>query len=55
MSHTEGGTEITPLNNLTFVLRALAGFVVHSNIGAVLVVDDTVGQDVPTTGIAINL
>ncbi len=47
VSHTEGGTETTPLNNINFVLRALAGFVVHPNIGAVLVVDDTVGDDSP--------
>eukprot|EP00026_Physarum_polycephalum_P001799 Phypoly_transcript_01802.p1 GENE.Phypoly_transcript_01802~~Phypoly_transcript_01802.p1 ORF type:complete len:875 (+),score=145.79 Phypoly_transcript_01802:33-2657(+) len=45
VSHTEGGTELTPLNNLTFVLRALSGFVVHPNIGAVLVIDDTVGDE----------
>ena len=46
VSHSEGGTQYTPLNNLTFVLRALSGWIVHSNIGAVLVVDDDV---VPTT------
>jgi altronate dehydratase len=47
VSHTEGGTELTPLNNLSFVLRALSGFVVHPNIGAVLVIDDTVGDELP--------
>ena len=38
VSHTEGGTESVP-HNLEFVLRALAGFVVHPNVGAVLAVD----------------
>ncbi len=51
VSHTEGGTELTPLNNLKFVLRALAGFAVHPNIGAVLVIDDTVGDEVPDSGL----
>ncbi|MCP5150353.1 MAG: UxaA family hydrolase [Chromatiales bacterium] len=36
--HTEGGGESRP-NNLELVLRALAGFVVHPNAGAVLAVD----------------
>lgn len=37
IAHTEGG-EGRP-NNLEFTLRALAGFVVHPNVGAVLAVD----------------
>jgi altronate dehydratase len=36
--HTEGGGNERP-NNLDFVLRALAGFMVHSNVGAVLALD----------------
>ena len=36
--HTEGGG-IEPPNNLDFVLRALAGFMVHPNVGAVLALD----------------
>jgi altronate dehydratase len=36
--HTEGGG-IEPPNNLEFVLRALAGFMVHPNVGAVLALD----------------
>jgi altronate dehydratase len=39
LAHTEGGTEGLP-NNLELVLRALAGFVVHPNVGAVLCVDE---------------
>ncbi|MEW6301917.1 MAG: UxaA family hydrolase [Verrucomicrobiota bacterium] len=38
IAHTEGGGETVP-NNLDFTLRTLAGFMVHSNIGAVLAVD----------------
>ncbi|MCC7358710.1 MAG: UxaA family hydrolase [Anaerolineales bacterium] len=43
VAHTEGaGAE--PLNNRDLLLRALAGFVVHPNVGAVLIVDDGGGQ-----------
>ena len=35
VTHTEGGGNRQP-NNLEFVLRSLAGFIVHPNIGAVL-------------------
>ena len=38
VAHTEGGTTEPP-NNLTLVLRTLAGFMVHANIAAVLCVD----------------
>lgn len=38
ISHTEGASELKP-NNLEFVLRTLAGFMVHPNIAAVLAVD----------------
>src|SRR5205814_1086969 len=38
LAHTEGGGEGRP-NNLEFILRTLAGFMVHPNIGAVLAVD----------------
>ena len=38
VSHTEGGDRRTP-NNLELLLRTLAGFVVHPNVGAVLIVD----------------
>ena len=38
VAHTEGGGQDTP-NNREFLLRSLAGFVVHSNTAAVLVVD----------------
>jgi altronate dehydratase len=38
VAHTEGGGEGTP-NNLELLLRTLAGFVVHPNVGAVLVAD----------------
>ncbi|MEM7253732.1 MAG: UxaA family hydrolase [Pseudomonadota bacterium] len=38
VTHTEGGGEKTP-NNLEFVLRTLAGFVVHPNVGGVLALD----------------
>ncbi|MCZ6557076.1 MAG: UxaA family hydrolase [SAR324 cluster bacterium] len=39
MAHTEGGGEEQP-NNLDFILRTLAGAIVHPNVGAVLAVDD---------------
>lgn len=38
VTHTEGGGSRIP-NNLEFVLRVLAGFIVHPNVGAVLAVD----------------
>ena len=38
VSHTEGGGRKTP-NNRELLLRTLAGFVVHPNVGAVLAVD----------------
>jgi altronate dehydratase len=38
IAHTEGGGPEHP-NNLQEVLRALAGFIVHPNVGAVLAVD----------------
>lgn len=38
VTHTEGGGSGVP-NNLEFVLRVLAGFIVHPNVGAVLAVD----------------
>ena len=38
VAHTEGGGNHTP-NNREMVLRALAGFMVHPNVGAVLAVD----------------
>ena len=38
VTHTEGGGKGGP-NNLEFVLRTLAGFIVHPNVGAVLVVN----------------
>lgn len=38
VTHTEGGATVKP-NNLDFVLRTLAGFMVHPNVGAVLTVD----------------
>ena len=48
VSHTEG--DDTGLNNRGLVLRTLAGFIVHPNTGAVLLVDDgkeaITGQDV---------
>lgn len=37
IAHTEGGHET--LNNRDLLLRTLAGFMVHSNVGAVLAVD----------------
>jgi altronate dehydratase len=38
VTHTEGGGRHEP-NNRDFLLRALAGFMVHPNVGAVLTVD----------------
>ena len=38
VAHTEGGGTTIP-NNLDFVLRTLAGFMVHPNVAAVLAVD----------------
>lgn len=43
LAHTEGAAATRP-NNLDLVLRTLAGFIVHPNIGAVLVVDHGVGS-----------
>ena len=42
VAHTEGGSQGRP-RNLEFVLRTLAGFLVHPNVGAVLAVDDAMG------------
>ena len=38
VAHTEGGEGKTP-NNLDMLLRTLAGFMVHPNVGAILAVD----------------
>lgn len=38
VAHTEGDGQ-DALNNRNFVLRTLAGFIIHPNVGAVLVVD----------------
>ncbi len=38
VTHTEGGGRTTP-NNLDLLLRTLAGFMVHPNVGAALAVD----------------
>ena len=38
VTHTEGGESTTP-NNLEMLLRTLAGFTIHPNIGAILAVD----------------
>ena len=38
VTHTEGGERGTP-NNIDMLLRTLAGFTVHPNIGAILLVD----------------
>ncbi|MYB93945.1 altronate dehydratase [Candidatus Poribacteria bacterium] len=38
VTHTEGGEDRTP-NNVDMLLRTLAGFTVHPNIGAMLLVD----------------
>ena len=43
ITHTEGGGGPRP-NNLDCVLRVLAGFMVHPNVGAVLAVDDGAGS-----------
>ncbi len=43
VTHTEGGGTGRP-NNLDHVLRVLAGFMVHPNVGAVLTVDDDTGS-----------
>ena len=43
VTHTEGGGITTP-NNLDFVLRTLAGFMVHPNVGAVMTVDYDTGS-----------
>ena len=43
ITHTEGGGGPRP-NNLDCVLRVLAGFTVHPNVGAVLAVDDGAGS-----------
>eukprot|EP01113_Clastostelium_recurvatum_P021051 TRINITY_DN2491_c0_g1_i4.p1 TRINITY_DN2491_c0_g1~~TRINITY_DN2491_c0_g1_i4.p1 ORF type:complete len:1005 (+),score=322.97 TRINITY_DN2491_c0_g1_i4:85-3099(+) len=40
ISHTEGGTTLTPINNIHFIMRALGGWIVHPNVGAVLIVVD---------------
>jgi hypothetical protein len=45
IAHTEGGGTEKP-NNLEFTLRALAGFMVHPNVAAVLAVD--VGSEAVT-------
>ena len=42
VTHTEGGGTGQP-NNLSHVLRVLAGFMVHPNVGAVLAADDGAG------------
>ena len=38
VTHTEGGEGVTP-NNIDMLLRTLAGFTVHPNIGAMLLID----------------
>ena len=43
VTHTEGGGAGRP-NNLDHVLRVLAGFMVHANVGAVLAADDGAGS-----------
>ncbi len=42
VAHTEGGTDERP-NNCELVLRTLAGFMTHSNVGAILAVDSGPG------------
>ncbi len=42
VTHTEGGGRVRP-NNLDFVLRTLAGFMVHPNVGAALALDHGTG------------
>ncbi len=39
VQHTEGGDREAPANNQEMLLRTLGGFMVHPNVGAVLVVD----------------
>jgi altronate dehydratase len=46
VAHTEGGTD-APMNNISLVLRTLAGFIVHGNVGAVLIVDRPTLNDDP--------
>ncbi|MFN8535936.1 MAG: UxaA family hydrolase [Thermomicrobiales bacterium] len=41
VAHTEGGADKP--NNIKLLHRTLAGFVIHPNMGAVLVVDDGIG------------
>jgi len=61
VTHTEGGGAHRP-NNLDFVLRTLAGFIVHDNVGAALVVDcgagsfdnDTLKQFMRSGGYALD-
>lgn len=43
VTHTEGGGRKRP-HNIDFILRALAGFVVHANTGAVVVLDHGKGS-----------
>ena len=43
VTHTEGGGTGRP-NNLDHVMRVLAGFMVHPNVGAVLAADDGAGS-----------
>ena len=43
VTHTEGGGAARP-NNIDHMLRVLAGFMVHPNVGAVLAVDDGTGS-----------
>ena len=43
VTHTEGGGGPRP-NNLDYVLRVLAGFMVHPNVAAVLAADDGAGS-----------
>ena len=47
IAHTEGGGTTLP-NNLDFLLRTLAGFMVHPNVAAVLAVD--VGNELVNNG-----
>lgn len=49
VAHTEGG-EGHPPNNLEFLLAALAGFLVHPNVGAVMLVDEPDEPDGVVTG-----
>lgn len=42
VAHTEGGGADKP-NNIDLLHRTLAGFVIHPNVGAVLIVDDGLG------------